>query len=58
MHPGRPVPAGLRLPPAPERERPSEARARTPDGPHSGSAAKRRPTREAPAQSGGNDVAA
>ena len=55
MHPGRPVPAGLRLPPAPEGAQP-ERRAGATSGrsPLRTGSKKNGPTREAPAQSGRN----
>ena len=59
MHPGRPVPAGLRLPPAPEVARsPRRSAGATPGQiPGSGPAARKMGRRrEAPAQSGGNDA--
>ena len=45
MHPGRPVPAGLRLPPAPEGAKPGRSWLRI-------GSKKNGPTREAPAQGG------
>ena len=53
MHPGRPVPAGLRLPPAPEGERPERSAGAKPGWSRLRTGSKKNgPTREAPAQGG------
>ena len=53
MHPGRPVPAGLRLPPAPEGAQPERSAGATPGRSRLRTGSKKNgPTREAPAQGG------
>ena len=53
MHPGRPVPAGLRLPPAPEGEQPERSAGAQPGRSWLQTGSKKNgPTREAPAQVG------